>query len=63
MRKGLADGITIALIGLLSALITVVFEKETNNSITKIIYQEENNTCEEKEYPKIIFTDDIVYNK
>ncbi len=44
MRKGIADIVTVALIGLLSAIITVIFEKETNNSFTKIIYQDDNLT-------------------
>lgn len=48
MRKGffgLDDAIAIALIGLVAAVVTVIFEKETNNSITNIIYSD-NNTSE-----------------
>ena len=44
MRKALADPITVALIMLLASVITVVFEKETNNSITNIIYQDDNTS-------------------
>ena len=44
MRNGIADVVLIALISLASVIITVVFEKETNNSFTKIIYQDDNIT-------------------
>ena len=54
MRKALADPITVALIMLLASVITVVFEKETGNSITNIIYQDDNSSNCEKRYPKII---------
>lgn len=52
-RNGIAESVTIALIALASALITVVFEKETNNTITNIIYDvdDTNKTkCIEKSY-------------
>ena len=44
MRRGLADPITVALIMLLASIVTVVFEKETGNSITNIIYQDSNTS-------------------
>lgn len=44
MRKALAEPITVALIMLLASVITVVFEKETGNSITNIIYQDDNSS-------------------
>ncbi len=48
MRNAIADVVLVAIIGLISAIITVVFEKETNNSFTKIIYQDDNITeCRE----------------
>lgn len=50
MRKGMADAIAVALIALLSTIITVVFEKETNNTITKFIYDSNSTKCEKKEY-------------
>ena len=49
MRKAITDPVTIALIMLLGSIITVVFEKETDNSITNIIYQEDTKKeqCEQ----------------
>ena len=42
MRRALADPITVALIMLLASVVTVVFEKESGNPITTIIYQDDN---------------------
>ena len=56
MRNGVADIILVAIIGLISSIITVVFEKESNGAITKIIYDSNSTEC--TKYPKIIFTDE-----
>ncbi len=56
-RNAIADAVLIALIALVSTVITVVFEKETNNSLSKIIYDE--NKTASAAYPKIILTDEF----
>ena len=58
MRNAMATVVAVALIGLLSSLITVVFEKESDGVITKFVYQDTNTTnkCTSSE-PNIIFTD------
>ena len=45
-RKGIAESIVIALISLGSVIITVVFEKETNYTITNFFY--DSNTTKQK---------------
>ena len=58
MRSAMATAVAVALIGLVSSIVTVVFEKESDRVIEKIIYQEANTTAEcEKQYHKIILTD------
>ena len=58
MRNAMATVVAVALIGLVSSIITVVFEKESDGVITKLVYQEANTTAEcEKQYHKIILTD------
>ena len=47
MRRGLTDPVTIALITLLSTILTVVFDKETDGAITNFIYMETNATNSE----------------
>ena len=42
MRKGISDPITIALIALLSTIVTVVFDKESDGAITNFIYMDIN---------------------
>ena len=54
MRNAIADVVLVAIIGLVAAVITVVFEKETNNSFTKIIYQDDNITKCEKDRPGVV---------
>ncbi len=61
MRNGIADVVLVALIALTSTIITVVFEKETDNSLTKIIYQDINATKCEPRYPNIIMTDEFQF--
>jgi len=46
MRRALTEPVTLAIIALLSSLITVIFEKETNYTITNIIY-DSNSTKQE----------------
>lgn len=62
MRKGISDPVSLALIALLSTLITSYFEYKNHNAIAKAIYIDDNITIK-KRYPKIILTDDISYNK
>jgi len=45
MRNGIAETVLIALIALTSTALTIVFEKETNNKITKIFYDSNNTEC------------------
>ena len=59
MRRGLVESIALALIVLISTIITVVFEKETDQAIAKVIYLELNITALQNElgYTKIIYKD------
>lgn len=49
MRNGIADAVLIAIIVAVSSIVTVIFEKETDNSITNIIYPDANTTKCNKE--------------
>ncbi len=44
-RNGIAIEITVALLMLTSSIITVVFEKETNYTLTNMIYDTNNSKC------------------
>ena len=44
-RKGIAIEITVALLMLTSSIITVVFEKETNYTLTNMIYDSNQTKC------------------
>ena len=47
-RNGIAIEITVALIALLSSIITVVFDKESHGAITHFYYMDFNATAQDK---------------
>ena len=44
MRRGITTALLIAIIGLTSTIITVVFEKESDGSLAKVLYIDKNST-------------------
>ena len=51
MRSGVAEAILVALIALASTVITIVFEKESDGALAKVLYIDKNSTlfeCESK---------------
>lgn len=47
-RSGIAESVTLALIALASTIITVVYEKESDRQLTKIIYMVDDNATIDK---------------